>query len=144
MGRDPYDYPKGMMNGSDTTSSRIQEFLKVLEDLPDLPHVRFIMLYGSVAEGTNDHSSDIDIAISTDLGDLQADKLRMHILGRVSDKFDVHIFEQLPIFVQINVFKGTVLYVTDEDALYDTAYRTMREYELFRPHYLDYIGERAL
>jgi len=102
------------------------------------------MLYGSVAEGTNDHGSDIDIAISTDLADLEAEKLRMHILGRISSLFDVHIFEHLPLFVQINVFKGTVLYVTDEDALYDTAYRTMKEYELFKPHYLDYIGERAI
>ena len=40
--------------------------------------------------------------------------------------------------------KGDVLYVIDEDELYDCAYRIIREYELFKPYYLDYIGEKAL
>ena len=70
--------------------------------------------------------------------------MRMHILGRVPDIFDVHIFEHLPLYVQINVLKGEVLHVIDEDELYDRAYRIIREYELFKPYYLDYIGEKAL
>jgi len=77
------------------------------------------------------------------LGSLEAEKLRMFILGRVPDIFDVHIFEHLPLFVQINVFKGEVLYMTDKDELYDIAYRTIKEYELFKPHYLDYVGEKG-
>ncbi|PWR70480.1 nucleotidyltransferase domain-containing protein [Methanospirillum stamsii] len=133
-----------MMKDSDTVRSKIQGFLKTLKTTPDFRHVRFVMLYGSVAEGTNDQNSDIDIAISTDLANLDAEKFRIYILGRVSDIFDVHIFEHLPLFVQINVFKGEVLYMTNEDEVYDIAYRTIREYEFFKPHYLDYIGERAL
>lgn len=129
---------------SDIIRSKIHEFLETLEKNHEFHHIRFIILYGSVAEGTNDPDSDIDIAISTDLDYLDAEKFRMKILGRVSDKFDLHIFEHLPIFVQINVFKGKVLYVTNEDEIYDIAYRTIREYELFKPHFLDYIGERVL
>ena len=70
--------------------------------------------------------------------------MRMHILGRVSDTFDIQIFEHLPLFVQVEVFKGEFLYVADEDELYDLALKISREYEFFKPHYLDYIGEREL
>lgn len=48
---------------SDTVRSKIQGFLKTLKTTPDFRHVRFVMLYGSVAEGTNDQNSDIDITI---------------------------------------------------------------------------------
>ena len=133
-----------MDTDTNTNKPIIQSFLEILKKNHDFHHIRFIILYGSVSEETNDINSDIDIAISTDLTVIQAERLRMHILGRVLDIFDVHIFEHLPLYVQINVFKGTVLYVRDEDVLYDCAYHTIREYELFKPHYLDYIGEKAL
>ena len=70
--------------------------------------------------------------------------MRMHILGRVPDTFDIQIFEHLPLFVQVEVFKGEVLYVANEDELYDLALKISREYEFFKPHYLDYIGEREI
>ena len=127
-----------------TQNPLIQTFIEKIKTIPDFHHIRFVILYGSVAEGKSDAQSDIDIAISTDLSDIQAERMRMHILGRVPDIFDVHIFEHLPLYIQINVLKGTVLYVRDEDVLYDCAYHTIREYELFKPHYLDYIGEKAL
>ena len=74
----------------------------------------------------------------------QAERMRMHILGRVPANFDIQIFEHLPLFIQAEVIKGEVLYVVDEDELYDIALKIFREYEFFRPHYLDYIGEREI
>lgn len=128
----------------DEKSQYIQSFLETLMNIPEKNYIRFVILYGSVAEGSDDSNSDIDIAISCDLPDLKAEQVRMHILGRVPEIFDVHIFEHLPLYVKINVLKGNVLYVQDEDELYDTAYKIIREYEFFKPHYLDYIGEKAL
>jgi len=118
--------------------------MEIIRATPVFGNIRFIILYGSVAEGRDDIHSDIDIAISTDLPDLQAERMRMHILGRVSDTFDIQIFEHLPLFVQVEVFKGEVLYVANEDELYDLALKISREYEFFKPHYLDYIGEREI
>lgn len=37
-----------------------------------------------------------------------------------------------------------ILYVRVDDEIYDAAERTIREYDLFIPHLLDYIGEKAL
>jgi hypothetical protein len=127
-----------------TKTGEIHTCMEVIKSVPGFDHIRFIMLYGSVAEGRNDIHSDIDIAISTDLSDIQSERIRMHILGRVPDTFDIQIFEHLPLYIQVNVLKGEVLYVTDEDELYDKALHIAREYEFFKPHYLDYIGEKAL
>ncbi|MDX8551469.1 nucleotidyltransferase domain-containing protein [Methanospirillum sp. J.3.6.1-F.2.7.3] len=118
--------------------------MEIIKSLPEFHHIRFIILYGSVAEGKNHTPSDIDIAISTNLSDIQAERMRMHILGRVPDNFDIQIFEHLPLYVQVNVLKGEVLYVTDLDELYDRSLQIFREYDFFKPHYLDYIGERSL
>ena len=123
---------------------QIQEFLDFVRTIPEFRAIRFIVLYGSVALQTDDSGSDIDIAISCDYHDLEAEQLRLYILGRSPDIFDIHIFEHLPLYIRSDVLKGMVVFVRDEDELYDAAYRTIREYELFRPHLLDYIGERAL
>ena len=124
--------------------SLIEEFLGYIKTLPEFPTVRFLILYGSMADETADACSDIDIALSCDLPGVEAERFRMFLMGRVPDTFDIHIFEHLPLYIRIEVLKGDVLFVKDEDELYDTAYRTIREYELFKPHYLDYIGEKAL
>ena len=91
----------------------------------------------------NDIHSDIDIAISTDLPDLQAERMRMHILGRVPANFDIQIFEHLPLFIQAEVIKGEVLYVVDEDELYDMFLKIFREYE-FSGHIIRIISEREI
>ena len=129
---------------SGAVKESFDSFLGVVRTTPDFGRIRFIILYGSVAEGTNYPDSDIDIAISSDLESLSAEKLRLFILGRVSDLYDVHIFEHLPLYIQIPVLKGIVLYVRDEDELYDIAYRTIQEYGFYKPHLDDYIGEGAL
>ena len=125
-------------------TDEIHSCMEIIRATPEFDHIRFVILYGSVIEGTNDIHSDIDIAISTDLPDLQAERMRMHILGRVSDNFDIQIFEHLPLFVQVEVLKGKILCVGNEDELYDRALKIFREYEFFKPHYLDYIGEKEI
>lgn len=124
--------------------SLIEEFLGYIKTLPEFPTVKFLILYGSMADETADACSDIDVALSCDLPGVEAERFRMFLMGRVPDTFDIHIFEHLPLYIRIEVLKGKVLFVKDEDELYDTAYRTIREYDLFKPHYLDYIGEKAL
>ncbi|PKL60702.1 MAG: nucleotidyltransferase domain-containing protein [Methanomicrobiales archaeon HGW-Methanomicrobiales-4] len=122
----------------------ILSFLEFIRSVPAFGQIRFIVLYGSVALRTDDPGSDIDIAISCELEDLESERLRMYILGRVPDIFDVHIFEHLPLYIRKDVLGGMALYVRDEDEIYNAADRTIREYDFFRPHLLDYIGERVL
>jgi len=135
---------EGIESLSADRRDQILSFLEVVKNVPAFNSIRFIVLYGSVPFSLDDAGSDIDIAISSDLGDLESEQLRMHLLGRVPNFFDIQIFEHLPLYVKKDVFSGMVLYIRDDDEIYDVAERTYREYDLFRPHLLDYIGERAL
>ncbi len=54
------------------------------------------------------------------------------------------MFQRLPLYVQSRVLReGRVLFVRDEDALYEAAFRTVRAWELFRPRYEAYLAEVA-
>ena len=71
---------------------QILSLLTFIRSVPAFEQIRFIVLYGSVALGDDDNGSDIDIALSCDMKDPESEQLRMYILGRVSDIFDLHIF----------------------------------------------------
>ena len=67
-------------------------------------------------------------------------KKRLGFLGRIPDKYDIQIFQLLPLYVKVKVLKeGRILYSKDKRKIYDTAYQTIKEYNLFEPHYNDYI-----
>ncbi|MHA1194999.1 MAG: nucleotidyltransferase domain-containing protein, partial [Promethearchaeota archaeon] len=68
-------------------------------------------------------------------------KFRLEILTNIDDIFDIQIYQLLPIYVQIEVLKGKVLYVKNIDFLYQIANETIEEFEDFYPLYLDYLNQ---
>lgn len=119
--------------------------LERLEVLDGFSHVRFILLFGSVAEGRAGEGSDIDICISYDGPRDDASRFRIAALTALSDaNADIRIFEQMPLIMRIQALKGEALYAPDPDLLYAVAYTTIRDYEAFRHRLQDYIGEKAI
>jgi predicted nucleotidyltransferase len=104
-----------------------------------------VLLYGSQARGDTHAGSDVDVALV--LTDVPRERLE---IGRIQLRYaslgdaDVQIFQRLPLYVQSRVLReGRVLFVRDEDALYEAAFRTVRAWELFRPRYEAYLAEVA-
>jgi uncharacterized protein YutE (UPF0331/DUF86 family) len=64
----------------------------------------------------------------------------MSLLKELPDEYDVQIFQQLPLYVRKEVLKGKPLYVRDNE-IYDIAYRTINEYEDYRPYLMRYVRE---
>ena len=58
--------------------------------------IKFIILYGSFAEGNQTPLSDIDIAVYYEGSKEKRFRFSIKILGMVSDKFDIQIFQDLP------------------------------------------------
>jgi len=57
---------------------------------------------------------------------------------------DIQVFQQLPLYIRQRVLKdGRVLFVRDEDRLYELAFRTIQAFEDFRPRYQAYLNEVA-
>ncbi len=106
--------------------------------------VRFIILYGSATEDRMRPDSDIDICIYYEDEDRASD-FRLKVLSELfDDVFDIKIFQQLPVYLRMEVLKGKVLYCDDESFLYDKAYETIKEFDAFKHRYYDYIGVEAI
>lgn len=113
-----------------------EEILKRLQEFPHFDKLRFVYLYGSSATGEPTERSDIDIALYYDITDKhELYNLLFLISGSFPDKYDIHMFQLLPLYVKIEVFKGELLYAEDRGFVHDIAWKTIKEYNDFEPRY---------
>jgi len=116
-----------------------KQFLKQLENTKLFSKVEFVILYGSSLSSYYLDDSDIDLCLYIDEEKELLSRIRLELLKNSIEKFDIQMFQLLPLYVQIEILKGKVLYVKEEDRLYEIANETIDEYEEFYPLYLDYI-----
>ena len=125
--------------------SRVQDFV---DDARRDPEVLAVMLFGSSARQEAHAASDVDVCLVLNGGrdrlPSRLSEIKVGYLAR--HRLDIQIFQQLPLYVCRRVLKeGKVLWVRDDEALYELALRTARAFEDFRPRYEDYLRsvERA-
>ena len=120
----------------------LQRLIARVEQDPD---VLGVILFGSRARGDAGPRSDIDVCLVLDPQvptGLSASRKRLDYLA--GDDIDLTIFQQLPLYLRSRVLKeGRVVFVRDEDRLYDLAVRTARAFEGFRHHYRRYLDTVA-
>ena len=118
---------------------------RVVELARDDNDVIGVALYGSYVKGNYSAISDIDICIFLKRTFRDADTIhrkRMKYLeAAASDRADVHVFQELPLYVRPTILKeGRMVLVKDEDALYDLAFETIKDFDDFRKHYEEYLA----
>lgn len=121
---------------------KINLFMKKLKEMPDFNRVKFVFLYGSYAENRQNKFSDIDFAVYYDGESKERFKFRLSLLGKVPDNFDIHVFQDLPLFVRMGVLKGKLIYCINEELVYEIANDTIKRFEDFKGYYYDYINTR--
>ena len=105
-----------------------------------------VILFGSVARGEQTAHSDVDICLVL-TPERVSDKSvlsrkRLEYLAQFD--LDVQIFQALPLYIRHRVLKeGQVLFVRDEDLLYEVAFRTAQAFEDFKPIYYRYLEQVA-
>jgi len=117
--------------------------LKELRKQKLLAKTQFVILFGSVPAGKANPLSDIDICVSLSLPPKERLQARIALSGALPEKYDLQIFEDLPLYVQKEVFKGEVLYCRKREEVVEQALQTIREYEDFEHIYLGYITKRV-
>ncbi len=128
-----------------TTEDFIRHALERLRTLRGFENVRFIILYGSVAEGRATETSDIDLCIYYEGSREESQMFRFTALSELcDDRYDIQIFGNLPLYVRKEVLHGRVLYCPDERFLYDTAIETIREFDAFKHRLDDDLGIKAI
>jgi len=104
-----------------------------------------VILFGSHSRGEAEGTSDLDVCLVLpnkryDPLYLSGKKLEYLKMGPI----DAHVFQQLPLYVRRRVIKeGRVLFVRDEDSLYEIAFRTAQAFEDFKGRYYYYLEQVA-
>ena len=116
--------------------------MKIVNRIKKDKDVIAIMLFGSYVRNKK-YARDVDICVFLkDDDDKKAFKKRLIYLKGTSDKLDIQIFQQLPLYVRINVLRdGKILYLKNKKRLYNLAYETLKSYAFFEKYYLDYIRQ---
>lgn len=110
---------------------------KLQKEMEQDPDILAILLYGSYARGEEAQDVDLCLVLYPDKATNSFDK---QIEYSYYDKIDVQIFQALPLYIRPRVIKeGIVIYVKDENLLYDVAIQNAKEYELYRPKYEMYL-----
>lgn len=96
--------------------------------------IGFIIQYGSTVTGNQTPLSDIDIAVYYHGTEKQRFEFIITVLGSVDDQFDIHIFQDLPLYIQQEVIsKGKLLYQRDFETTFDIFMRTIQRFSDFKP-----------
>jgi hypothetical protein len=118
----------------------LKELEKLIEKTEKDRDALAVVLFGSYVR--NEGFSDVDVCIV-----LKPKRFAHLYLSRKRLRYsiafpnlDIQIFQQLPLPIKMRILKeGKVMFCKDEDALYDLAFSTIREFELFKPRYLSYL-----
>ena len=108
-------------------------------NLDEKKHIKFIFLYGSVAQKKNTPLSDIDIAVYYKGSSAERFTFRKKALGNLPDKVDLQIFQDLPLVVQKEVIAGKPIYAPDEEFMISECIKVTREFSSFEKYYNMYI-----
>jgi uncharacterized protein len=120
---------------------------KLLTQVCQDADVLAVLLFGSVARGEQTARSDIDVCLvlmprSTPYEGAFLSHKRLEYLTQFD--LDVQIFQALPLYIRRRVLKEEqVLFVRNEDLLYEIAFRTAQAFEDFKPIYYRYLKQVA-
>ena len=59
-------------------------------------------------------------------------------------RYDIQVFQLLPLYVRVETLRGIPVFVRNERLLYETATRTIREFEDFKHRLHDYTGKAPI
>ncbi len=122
-----------------------REIRRVLDQARADRDVLAVVLFGSRARGDARAESDVDLCLVLASPPRDPFEVGRKLLDyAMHADLDLQVFQRLPLYVRRRVLKeGCVLFVRDEEALYDLALRTARAFESFRPRYEAYLAEVA-
>lgn len=99
-----------------------------------------VLLFGSHAR--NEEYKDIDICVFLDkkYSNLHMSRKRLEYSSLFSNKYDVHVFQQLPVYIRKRILKdGKIIVCKNEDLLYEIAFATIKEFNTYSKIYYNYL-----
>lgn len=122
----------------------IKSIVSKLKKLDTKNRIKFILHFGSSAHHKNTPLSDIDIGVYYEGTTEERFRFRIRASGILSDKVDLHIFQDVPLTVQREMLQGKIVYGKKDSLVYKEGVRVAREFSSFEKYYLDYFKERGI
>ena len=127
---------------------KIENLLKIVKELDKDNKVIFISIYGSSLTEKYNALSDIDVAVYYNGTKKERFKFRIQLFGKLSDKFDVHIFQDVPLYIRSEIIKtGEIIYTSDfteTSFIYSRVAREFSSFEKYLNHYYSVLRTGAL
>ncbi|MEK6874066.1 MAG: nucleotidyltransferase domain-containing protein [Nanoarchaeota archaeon] len=118
-----------------------KNILKFIEKARVDADVLAIALFGSMARGEPHRDIDLCIFLNRKMTNKEMTDKRIKYLNNASDKLDIHIFQQLPVYIRVRILKeGKILFCNDEDSLYEIAFDIIKEFNLYEKVYNMCLG----
>ena len=114
---------------------------KVIELAKKDKDILAVALYGSSLKGKG-RDIDLCIYLTKKKSNLEMSKKRLELLSGAGDNLDIQIFQQVPLYIKTRILKeGKVLFCRDEDALYEIAFATIKDFGFYKKIYDMYLNE---
>ncbi|MDI6916840.1 MAG: nucleotidyltransferase domain-containing protein [Thermoplasmatales archaeon] len=115
-----------------------KDFIKKVEKDKD---VLAVILFGGIVKRKTYSDVDVCIVLKTEsYNNLFLSKKKLEYVAFLDEKFDVQIFQQLPLYIRIRILKeGKVMFCKDESLLYEFAYETIKDSEDYQKIYTNYL-----
>ncbi len=98
------------------------------------------ILFGSYARSEPNRDINLCLVLNKKLPNILMSKKRLKYSSLFPNKFDINIFQQLPLYIRKRVLKeGKVLLCKDENQLYDIAFSTLKEFDMYKKIYYNYL-----
>ncbi|HDD46544.1 MAG TPA: nucleotidyltransferase domain-containing protein [Candidatus Aenigmarchaeota archaeon] len=111
---------------------------RLVETVKKDKDVLAVLVFGSYARGERYSDIDVCIVLKEKMKNLEMSRKKLYYIS--SFPLDIHIFQQLPLYIRIRVLKeGKVIYCKNMDLLYDTAIKTIKEFEDYKHIYYSYL-----
>ncbi len=114
---------------------------KLIEKARKDKDILAVSLFGSFARGEKNYG-DIDVCLFLrgKKPNKVISKKKLEYVSEFGDRFDIQIFQQLPLYIRERVLReGKILLSKNTDLLYDIAIAFIKEYEDYRPIYESYL-----
>ena len=98
-----------------------------------------LALFGSSLKGKG-RDIDLCLYLKRKMTNREMSRKKIEFSGRAKNDVDIQIFQQLPMYIRIRVVReGMILFCKDEGLLYEIAFRTIKEFNLYEKVYEMYL-----
>lgn len=118
-----------------------QKIVQKIRSLDKDDKIEFIVLFGSYLTKNYNSFSDIDMAIFYDDSKDERFKFRVKVSGELPNKYDIQIFQDLPLFIRDEIIKkGKIIYKKSFEKTSMIYFNAVKEISFFKK-YLDYYNK---